>query len=58
MALCANQVCGYGGTGASLPWKVLYLTPCWTADNPGPVVWAIKAASILLLPPSVLLVWQ
>lgn len=26
--ICANQVCGYGGTGASHPWKVLYLTLC------------------------------
>lgn len=22
--ICANQVCGYGGTGASHPWKVVY----------------------------------
>lgn len=27
-SICANQVCGYGGTGASRPWKVLYLTLC------------------------------
>ena len=26
--ICANQVCGYGGTGASHPRKVLYLTLC------------------------------
>lgn len=26
--ICANQVCRYGGTGASHPWKVLYLTLC------------------------------
>lgn len=25
LLICANQVCGYGGTGASHPWKVLYL---------------------------------
>lgn len=58
--ICANQVCGYGGTGASHPWKVLYLTLCaGVGECTILALWcrAFRAASILLLQPSKLLVW-
>ncbi len=37
VSICASQVCGYGGTGASHPWKVLYLTLWlgWRVYSPG-----------------------
>lgn len=57
--VCASQVCGYSGTDASHHRKVPGLTLValdWTVYNLGPVASALRAASILVLQTSKLLV--